>query len=504
MNQRQVFLNALTTSVQVVASAAILFFLYRFLIRAIGMERLGIWSLVLATTSIVALAHQGFSTSIIKFVAKYSARGDSAQVSLLIQTAVLSAALSVALIACGLYPMARWALALVVPRGSLIEALAILPFALVSLWCNIMQGILQAGLAGHQWIALCNYVELAGSFSYLLLAFALVPSHGLLGLAFAQALQAALFVALTWSLLRRKIPTLPLLPRRWNLGIFREIAAYGLHFQIITAGQSLREPVTKALVAKFGGLAMTGFYDLASRCVVTVRELIVQANQVLVPAVSHLQERDPDSLPAIYRESYRLVFFFAVPTFAALAVLAPAISRIWIGRYEPLFIEFVAILAIGWLINILANPAYVLDLGTGVLRPVTIGCIFTAILNAGLGSLAGHFFGGSAVVPASAFSLACGYTFILATYHVENHIAFAALLPPESRTLLVCSICCAAIFIPVAFSERFRSLSIATTYPLVSACLVVLLVVVWRHPLRKRLIRWAFARATTAAPAEAP
>lgn len=503
MNQRQLFLNALTTSIQVVASAAILFFLYRFLIHAIGMERLGIWSLVLATTSIVALAHQGFSTSIIKFVAKYSARGDSVEVSLLIQTAVLSAALSVALVASGLYPLARWALALVVPRASLVEALAILPFALISLWCNIMQGILQAGLAGHQWIALCNYVELAGSFFYLLFAFALVPSHGLLGLAFAQAFQGALFVAITWSLLRRKIPTLPLLPRRWNLRIFREIAAYGLHFQIITAAQSLREPVTKALIAKFGGLAMTGFYDLASRCVVTFRELIVQANQVLVPAVSHLQERDPDSLPAIYRESYRVVFFFAIPAFAALAVLSPAISRIWIGRYEPLFVEFVAILSVGWLINILANPAYVLDLGTGSLRPVTIGCLFTAILNAGLGSVAGHFFGGSAVVLASAFSLACGYIFILAAYHVTNHIPFAVLLPPESRALLLCSICCAAIFIPVVFSLRFRSLSMATSLSIVSACLVLLLVAVWRHPLRKRLIRWAFAHTTTAAPAEA-
>jgi O-antigen/teichoic acid export membrane protein len=504
MKQRLLFVNALTTSIQVIASAAILFFLYRFLIRVIGMQRLGIWSLVLATTSIVALAHQGFSASIIKFVAKYAARDDTADVSLLIQTAVISVGLAVAVIATGLYPLARWLLALVIPRANLAEACAILPFALVSLWCNIMEGILQAGLAGHQWIALCNYLELGGSLSYLLLAFALVPGHGLLGLAFAQSLQAAVFVALTWILLRRKLPQLPLLPFRWSRRLFREIARYGLHFQLITASQSLREPVTKALIARFGGLAMTGFYDLASRWVVTFRELIAQANQVLVPAVSHLQERKPESLPAIYRESYRLVFFLAVPTFAGLAVLSPLVSRIWIGRYEPIFVEFVVLLAAAWLVNILSNPAYVFDLGTGALRWVTLGCGATAVLNAGLGFFAGHTFGGAAVVAASAFSLACGYIGILAAYHLENHVPFAVLLPSESRGLLISSIAFATILLPLLlFMNRHSASSLAMTIASLGVSFAVLLVPVWRHPLRKRLLRWAFSQSAAAVHAEA-
>ncbi|HVB85812.1 MAG TPA: lipopolysaccharide biosynthesis protein [Candidatus Dormibacteraeota bacterium] len=502
MRQRQLFLNALTTSIQVIASAAILFLLYRFLIRAIGMERLGIWSVVLATTSIVALAHQGFSTSIIKFVAKYAARENFGEVSTLIQTVVLSIGPAVALIAAGFYPLARWVLALVVPRAHFAEACAILPFALVCLWCNIMQGILQAGLAGQQWITLCNYLELGGSLSYLLLAFALVPAHGLEGLAVAQALQAAVFVALSWILLRRKLPQLPLIPHRWNRNLFREIAAYGLHFQLITASQSLREPVAKALIAKFGGLAMTGLYDLASRWVVTFRELIVQANQVLVPTVSNLQERDAQSLPALYRESYRMVFFLAVPTFAGLVLLAPLVSRVWIGRYEPMFVEFVCILAVAWLVNILSNSAYVIDLGTGALRWVTIGCISTAALNAGLGYLVGHYFGGVAVVAASAFSLAFGYVLILVAYHLANHVPFVLLLPDESRELLTSSAICAAICLPLSIFLRAHA-SGWVQVAVAAVLLALLLIPVWRHPLRKRLLQWAFSRTPSTIRAEA-
>jgi polysaccharide export outer membrane protein len=231
---------------------------------------------------------------------------------------------------------------------------------------------------------------------------------------------------------------------------------------------------------------------------------LLSGDMLYVPAVSHLQERDPKSLPAVYRESYRVVFFFAVPTFAALTVLAPLVSRIWIGRYDPLFVEFVAILAAAWLVNVLANPAYVLDLGTGKLSPVTIGCVITAALNAGVGFIAGYFLGGPAVVAVSAFSLAIGYVFILAAYHFQNQVPFAVLLPSESRALLLCSVACAAIFVPFLFSLRSHPSPFAATFALGVASIALLFAAAWRHPLRKRLVQWALSRTVVTAQAETP
>jgi len=495
MIRRQIVANAVTTFAQVIGSAAALFFLYRFLIRAVGLERLGIWSLVLATTSVVTLANQGYSGSIVKFVAKYAARGQAAKVSLLMQTAVITIGLALAMVSAALYPISRSILIIVLPHRSLAEALAILPLALVSLWLTIVEGILQACLAGLQHIAVCNYIEFGGSLSYLLLACLLVPGHGLLGLAYAQAIQSAAILVITWHLLRRRMKILPIVPRHWSRSLFKELTAYGVHFQLITAAQALREPVTKALLAKFGGLALTGFYDLAARCVITLRELLVQANQVLVPTIAHLQERDPESIPSVYRESYRLMFFLAVPAFTSLAVLSPFISRIWIGRYEPVFVEFVAILSAGWVVNVLTNPAYVVDLGTGALRWVSVGCISTAVLNAGVGFFCGWRFGGPAVVVAAAFSLACGYLVVLVAYHRENRVPFSQLLPNESGGIVFTSLLGALVFFPL-----FRVVHEHAGWPLlatagaVTALIALILITMWIHPMRKRLFRLVFSR----------
>jgi len=500
MKRRQIVLNALTTFGQTLGSAATLFVLYRFLIRSIGVERLGIWSLVLATTSVVTLANQGFSASLVKFVAKYAARERPEDVSALIQTAVISVGIALAVVSVGLYPGARWILKIVLPSGSFPEAHAILPLALVSLWLNILEGILQAGLAGHQLITQCNYLEISGSLSYLLLAFLFVPRHGLLGLACAQAVQSGVILIVTWFLLRNRVRGLPLFPRQFDRALFRELAAYGIHFQTITASQALREPITKALITKFGGLALTGYYDLAARCVFTIRELIVQANQVLVPAISRLQERDPKSIPAVYRESYRLVFFLAVPAFACLTVASPLISRLWIGRNESAFIEFVAILSVGWLVNVLTNPAYVVDLGTGALRWVSIGCIVTAILNACLGFFAGRYgagmhAGGQAVVIASAFSLALGYVIVLVSYHLENRVPFNQLLPRESGGILFTSLAGISILFPLlARTAAHSPFSQRATAGAAATLITIIFISMWRHPMRKQLFRWVFSR----------
>ena len=494
MNRKQILLNALTTLAQVIGSAATLFFLYRFLLRRIGIEQLGIWSLVLASTSVVTLANQGFSTSIVKFVAKYAAQENVDDVSLLLQTALISIGLALAVISIGLYPGARWVLGLVLPRSSVATAYAILPFAFASLWINILGGILQAGLAGHQLITLCNYVELGGSVLYLLLAILLVPGHGLLGLAYAQTVQAVACGFAAWILLCRRLPHFPFIPHCWNRSLFRELAGYGFQFQFITAGQALREPVTKALLAKFGGLALTGFYDMASRWVVNFREAIVQTNQVLVPTVSHLHEREPESVPALYRESYRLIFFLAVPTFASLVAISPLVSRLWIGHYEPVFVRFVALLAVGWLINTLANPAYVMGLGTGSLRWITTGCALTAAINLIVGLVAGRHRGGTAVVAVSVCSLMLGYLVVIIAYHTENRVPFGVLLPRESMTIVFSSFVGVLLFLPLLDSSFASAVFWPRAAAAITALALLIAIPMWTHPLRKRLQLWIFAR----------
>jgi O-antigen/teichoic acid export membrane protein len=223
-------------------------------------------------------------------------------------------------------------------------------------------------------------------------------------------------------------------------------------------------------------------------------ELVKQANLVLVPTISSLKEIDADGIPRIYRESYRLIFFLSVPTFSALVVFSPMVSRLWLGHYEPIFVQFVALLALGWLVNVLSNPAYVVDLGTGSLKWVSIGCAVTVILNPALGYLAGRSLGGIAVVAVSVFSLAVGYAVILMAYHLENHVTCRDLLPAHSSGILFTSVVGVAIFLPYFCREDKSTNGFSGVHGfIVIAAAVIMIVPMWRHPMRKRLVGWIAA-----------
>jgi len=225
-------------------------------------------------------------------------------------------------------------------------------------------------------------------------------------------------------------------------------------------------------------------------------QFVEQANQVLVPTISHLQERDPKLIPIVYRESYRLIFFLGVPIFASAAAFSPLVSRIWMGRYEPVFVEFATLLAAGWLVNVLANPAYVVDLGTGALKWVSIGCVVAATLNAGLGFIAGVRFGGIGVVAATAVSQAVGYIVVLVAFHLENRVAFGQLLPDESRAVLFASFVGAAVLLPSLcsmYAHAYFSFGIAGTA--LGMLAVTIAVLMWRHPMRRQLMRWLYEQA---------
>ena len=192
-----------------------LFLLYRFLIRSIGVERLGVWSLVLATTSVVTLANQGFASSIVKFVAQYCARGrrkglrrggNSADHSRRAAHGDLRRALSHRALDSAAGDSA----------GARRSGFAILPYALASLWINVLGSVLLAALAGHELMSHRNYVVAGGSFLYLVLAFAMVPRWGLVGMAYAQTIQTAACFMTAWILLRQQLPDLA--TRRTQLG----------------------------------------------------------------------------------------------------------------------------------------------------------------------------------------------------------------------------------------------------------------------------------------------
>lgn len=489
MDKRRLLINAIMSLAQVVVIGAVLFILYRFLINTIGIEQLGIWSVVLATTSIASIANLGISGSVVKFVAKFIARGEKETVVSLVQTSAISTGILIGFVLLIAYPFATWLLSLVLPVVHVEEAISILPYALLSLWIAVIASVFQGALDGYQRVDTRSGLLMVGALIQLILCFLLVPTYGLMGLAYAQVAQACMVIIGSWLVLRRHLPLLPAVPYQWNLKLFKEMVGYGLNFQLISVSQMVYDPVTKALLTKFGGLVMTGFYEMASRMVLQLRALLVAANQVLVPAIADLQEKNKEIIQELYKDSYHLLLYIALLIFSAIIAFTPIISQLWIGRYENIFVFFSTLLAVGWFLNTINAPAYFANLGIGELRWNTISHVVIAVLNFCLGLILGNIYDGIGVIVAWVLSLVIGSFIISISYHCRHNIPIVELFPKESRSVGLASIGGLSVSLLLYNYLVGRIILPATTTIVFLAFFATVAIPFWVHPMRKRLTR---------------
>ena len=476
--------------VQTIVIAGVLFLLYKFLLFTIGVKQLGIWSIVLSTTSVTQIANFGLSGSVIKFVAKYLSREENENVSGIIQTTTIFVTIFMGIFLLIGYPIIRYILSFIISPESLHLALAILPHAFLIIWIMAITSIFQAGLDGCQRIDNRTLLLMGGAIINLLLCFIFAPRYGLIGVAYARIIQSIIILFSSWFLLRKYLPLLPILPYRWDNNLFKEIIGYGINFQIISIFRIFYDPITKSLLSKFGGLSIVGYYEMASKMIQQFRALIVSANQVLVPAIADLNEKDPKKINSVYLSSYQLLFYITVPMYSFILISIPIISQLWIGHYERTFVIFGILLSIGWFINTLNAPAYFAYSGIGELRWNVISHVITGILNFSLGFLLGIFYNGTGVVIGWALSLILGSTIVCLSYHAKYKIPLSELLPNASKKIAIISLFSILFSYILRYKLRYKFDILVLDTIIIFIFLIIIFIFLWFHPIKKNLVDW--------------
>jgi O-antigen/teichoic acid export membrane protein len=503
-NAAQTARNAAAAALQVLVTGLLFLFLYRYLLATIGAVRLGIWSLVLAATNVSRLSGLGLQGSAVRFVARYLARGERTSAALVVETAWLSTALVIGAAALVGYPVIARVLAHLLDGSSLADAMALLPYALASLWINVLIGILQSGLDGCQRADLRSGATIFANIAYLLLAVAVVPLWGLVGLAMAQLAQSLFLLLWSWARLRAVLPELAPLPHRWRSSLFGEMIRYGANFQAESILAMLHDPIVKALLAHFGGLASVGYFEMASRLVLQVKQLVTAGFQVLVPVIAEHHETEPLRVRQLYAGAAELLVYVAVPVFAGLALAAPLIGRLWIGHEVSAFVWDLDFLSAAWLVNALSMPAMSANFGTGYIGWHTVAAALMASLNVVLGVVAGRLWAGEGVVAAWAVALAAGSALVLCTYHLRTQTPYVDLFSRASRRLVIAMALCGLVS---ALLAALPWVTILGEWPRLmvapGAFALLTLVPLWRQPSRRRLAgvvaaRWPGRRVSAA------
>ena len=285
-DKRRVSLNVLTSVIQVIVTGIVFIVFYRYLLNRLGVEQLGVWSIVLATASVSRIGDFGLSVGVVRFVAQALANEDRLGAAEIVETVAITIGLLMAVILTAGFPLFKRVLEYLLFGQERMTAFEILPSALLSFWGMVVAGVFLAGLDGCQRIDLRSGLMGLSNILFLILTLLWVPHFGLKGAAFAQVIQSLGLAFVSWWTLRRQVADLALFPIRWRLPVLKQMIGYGVSSQVISIMSVVFDSITKGLMSKFGGLGSLGYYEMANKLLIQSRAIIVEANRVIIPIVS--------------------------------------------------------------------------------------------------------------------------------------------------------------------------------------------------------------------------
>ncbi len=313
-------------------------FLSPYILHHLGDEAFGLWVLIFSITGYYGLFDLGIRSSIIRYVAKYSATHESDELNRLINTALFaySGIGTVAIlvtITVAYYAGAIFHKSLPGNSVHLAQWLILIVGSAVALGFPL--GVFGGILEGLQRFYVLNFTSVSATLARaLLIVIALRHGRGLLAVALITVSLPLLAALVNATVVLRILP-LRFGPEYLNRESLRRIASYsGTTFIVIVASR-LRFRTDALVIGTFVSSAAITYFTIGSRLVDYASEVVGSLAQVFVPMSSKSDATgDLTGLRKIFVAGNRACAMIVFLIAAVLIILGKSVIEAWVGvRY---------------------------------------------------------------------------------------------------------------------------------------------------------------------------
>jgi|SRR5215467_6882157 len=304
-----------------------------YILHKLGDEAFGLWVLVFAVTGYYGLFDLGIRSSIVRYVAKFSATENNLELNRLFNT-------SLCIFGCiGLVLLAVTGVgSLFIEKLFRVHASAVttarILFLMVgaSVATNFPLGVFAGFLEGLQKFYLINLINVTSTLlRAILILVALHRGHGLL----MVALITVSFPFLS-SLVNMfnvfRLQHLQLGPSYVSKATFKEIFSYGSTTFMISVADKLRFKTDAMVIGTFLSAAAITPFAIGSRLVEYGISLVDSMVQIFTPMSSHFHAKgEVDRLRSMFIAGNRACALIVFPICAGLILLGKPVIQVWMG-----------------------------------------------------------------------------------------------------------------------------------------------------------------------------
>lgn len=371
LKTKSLLTSAIWNIITVVINAIAGFILVPLIIKGIGTENFGIYTIILMIGGFAALQSLGLGEATLKYVSQYYAKKDIEGVN-----RVLGATLSVYIfsgfIISGLIIVfssfiISWFKLSIENVENAILALRIAGFAfLISIFSAALRTIPEAT---QRYDILSKYNLFMMLLRYSAMYFIATSDSGIIGLTFLT-LGSAIVDILVYSILAKKlIPGIKCLPSFDKNGI-REVFSYGVFSFVNDLIQRAAAYVDQFILGMFFTASSVAYLTAPKDLITKAQGLTGAAGQALFPRFSSMEEGE--EMQKLYSTSLWTLTVFSIAIFIPLAIIIPSFLAKWLSpEFAKNSSDFARLFSLGVAFNGAVSAYFALLKGTGRIKWLT-------------------------------------------------------------------------------------------------------------------------------------
>jgi O-antigen/teichoic acid export membrane protein len=331
---RDILANVLTSYVREVVEILSFLVLIPFLIRTLGTETFGLWSLIWSFVSLFSLIDMGIGSSVVKYVADAKGRDDLERQQQVISTIFwIYMGLGVLLLGGVAASLLFFNEAFDIPEAQRASARMVLLILGVRSAFSIPLDLFRGILVGYQRSRVANAYRTLATVAYFIAVLLVLPHVPTLWMLAALNLLMGVVPRLAMLIhARTTLPGVTLHPRYFNRKTVGEVTSFSVYFMIIQVSALIYTRVDALIIKAYLPLEMVAVYSIAMRLSDTAERFCTQLDRVLTPVVAELKgAEDTANIRAVWFRGTKLTVAMAAPLVTGLAMLAEPLIRAWTG-----------------------------------------------------------------------------------------------------------------------------------------------------------------------------
>ncbi len=329
-----------------------------YLIRKLGAEGYGVWTLSFALVEYGTFLDLGFRSAVVKYVAHYRAVEQPLGINQVINTGLLYSSL----VSMGIFAstvLVSGSLHYFFHMSAAFEHSFRILIILVSLsWCvGFVFGLFGACLEAIQRFDLYNKATVVVTIARAAgIALLLYLGHGLIAIGVLTVVTQCVGYALYYILFRRVVVSLRVSPRYASVQTLRTMARFGIHTFFINVSSLLLNQGPPMLIGHFLPAAFVGFYQLPMKLIQYTSDAVARIGIITNANAAELHARGDSraiSQLATYANRYSLMLF--MPLAIVFWIFGDRIFHLWVPSIAGFSAPLLPILLAGYMIAVVAQ-----------------------------------------------------------------------------------------------------------------------------------------------------